>query len=194
MLKNIIILATCLLLLQSCIVETAFVAGAATGASIINDKRSMRTIIEDKNMSHQLNNKIEGDDELYQQCHIVISTYNHIVLLTGQAPTDELRKQALTTVKTQDKVKRIYNEIQIAAPSSALTRSSDAWITTKIRTKMLLAKSLRSGQIKVVTENGTAYLLGLVDKQQADIAAEAARKVPGVQRVVKLFEYLSVVS
>ncbi len=179
--------------LSGCGIETAFVAGAATGASIINDKRNLNTIVEDKNITHQANNAIEHESDLTGS-HLVVSSYNHIVLLTGQVTGIPQRERALDIVKQITNVKRVYNELQIAPATSTLTRSNDAWITTKIRGKMLITKELHSGQIKVVTENSTVYLLGLVTPRQGEIAADITREIPGVQRVVKLFEYVSVIN
>jgi osmotically-inducible protein OsmY len=111
------------------------------------------------------------------------------VLLAGQAPTEELRQRIVEITKKIPNVKRIYNEIALQAPSSALTTASDAWITAKVKTALLGAKGLHSGQFKIVTENGTVFLMGVVERKQADLAVEATRKVDGVQKVVKIFEY-----
>jgi osmotically-inducible protein OsmY len=86
-------------------------------------------------------------------------------------------------------VKRIYNEITIQGPTSSLTRTSDAWITTKIKSQMLATDDLQSGTIKVLTENGAVYLMGVVTHDQADMSVDIARQVSGVQKVVKIFQY-----
>ena len=98
---------------------------------------------------------------------------------------DEIEKLA----QTVPRIKRIYNEIIIRSPESAITEASDAWITTKVKTRMLSAKGFRSGKIKVITENGIVYLMGKITKQQADMAADITRRTSGVQKVVKVFSY-----
>lgn len=177
-----------LLLLTGC-VETAFLASAATTGFILNDRRSVHEIADDHMIVHKANQKISADHALSEQSHIVISSFNKNVLLVGQTPTPELRDRALRAVSSVPRVKRIYNEITISGPTSSLTRTSDGWITTKVKTNMLTHKDLDSLHVKVVTENGTVYLLGLVNRHQGELAAETASKTPGVERVVKLFTY-----
>ena len=86
-------------------------------------------------------------------------------------------------------VTKVYNEIAVKGPTSSLSRASDSWITTKIKTQMLATKGLQSGSIKVVTENGAVYLMGMVSREQADTSVNIARQVTGVQKVVKIFQY-----
>lgn len=181
-----------ILLLSGCVGAGAFAAGAATGGAVANDRRSISTINNDQNIRFQASTKIAADKSLNNKCHIVVATFNGIVLLTGQAPSEELRVKAQRYVASVLNVRRIYNEISIAGPTSPLTQSSDAWITTKVRSAMLATKNLNSGQIKVVTENGSVYLMGIVTHKQADLAVEVARQIAGVQRVVKIFEYTAV--
>lgn len=179
-------------ILQGC-VGTAFVVGAAAGGAVVYDRRPMKTIIEDQDIEHQAGIAVQANPLLAKKCHIVVVSFNHIVLLAGQAPSPKLRTLAVNSIKNIPHIKRIFNEITIRAPTSPLTRSSDAWITTKVKSELLLTKDLRSGQIKVITENGSVYLMGLVTPRQGNMAAAVTRQVAGVQRVVKLFEYLSVV-
>ncbi|MGB0322238.1 MAG: BON domain-containing protein, partial [Pseudohongiellaceae bacterium] len=88
------------------------------------------------------------------------------------------------------KIKRIHNELEVAGKTGFLTRSNDAWIATKIRTLMLTDNDVPAGQVKVVTENGAVYLMGLVSQTEGDSAANLARNVSGVTKVVKVFEYI----
>jgi osmotically-inducible protein OsmY len=175
------------IILSGCV--GAFAAGAVTGGTVANDRRSLETINTDQEIRFKADMKITADKSLNSECHIVVATFNSIVLLVGQAPTKTLKAKATKYVETVPNVRRIYNEITLSGPTSPLTQSSDAWITTKVRSAMLATKDLNSGQIKVVTENGSVYLMGIVTHEQADIAVEVARKITGVQRVVKIFEY-----
>lgn len=167
-----------------------FMAGAATSGAVVYDTRSLQTLHDDHTITHQANLKLAVDEQLRSSSRIVVAAFNRIVLLVGQAPTEALRQQATALVKKLPKVKRIYNEITLSGPISPLVQSNDAWITTKIKTKMLADAGLKTTQIKVVTENSTVYLMGIVDHQQADTAVSIARKISGVQKVVKLFEYM----
>lgn len=176
-------------LLTGC-VETAFLASATAGSFILNDRRTIRTIADDHKITYQADKRIRADYSLHQQSHIVISSFNKNILLVGQTPTPELRDKALRAVSGVPKVKRIYNEITISGPTSSLTRTSDSWLTTKVKTNMITTKGLDSLHVKVVTENGTVYLMGLVSQYQGSLAAKVASKTGGVERVVKLFTYI----
>lgn len=175
------------LALQSCF----FVAGAAAGAAavaVVYDHRKLEKILLDNKITNTAIDKIKADPN-FKENHIEISCFNQMVLLTGQTPTPELRQEAEEIVHNVPDVTRIYNQITIKAPTSPMIRASDSWITTKIKTQLLATKGMQSGTIKVVTENGTVYLMGIVSKEQADIAATIASQVAGVQRVIKIFQY-----
>lgn len=175
-------------LLPGCFVP--FVAGAAIGGAIVYDRRDMNTMVADQEIYQQATNKINTDNELHNDAHILVSSFNRSVLIVGQAPTEALRAKAQQFVATIPGIKRIYNEVTISGPTSAAVRSSDAWITTKVKSQMLIEPKLRSGQIKVVTEDSVVYLIGIIHHEQADIAVDIARQVSGVQRVVKIFDYI----
>ena len=167
------------------------IAGGAVATSVIvaKDPRTAATMIDDKGIQLKAGSAIFEDETLSGQAHINVTSYNGVVLLTGETPTAEMRDRAEQIVRGVEKVRRIHNEITVAAPSSGLTRSSDTLITTKVKTRMLAEKDFDSGRVKVVTENGTVYLMGLVNQREAEVATEISRSVGGVQRVVRLFEY-----
>jgi osmotically-inducible protein OsmY len=177
-------------LLQGC-VPAAFVAGAAAGGAIIYDHRSTKVMIEDRNITFQSQNEIDHDQELHEKAHISVATFNRIVLLLGQAPDSELRHRAESIVKSNPKVKMIYNEVTIEKPISNIACANDAWITTKVKTLLLTTPDLNSTNLKIVTEKGVVYLMGLTTRTQAQIATNKTRTIAGVQKVVKLFEYLN---
>jgi osmotically-inducible protein OsmY len=153
------------------------------------DQRTFDTVGTDQTITHQAQLKLTGDRIVDENAHIVVASFNRIVLLVGQAPTPELRERATKLVQEVPKIRRIYNEITIAKPISAIKRSNDTWITTKVKTGLVTHAGLDAAKVKVVTENGVVYLMGIVTHDQANIAVDAARKVSGVKRVVKLFEY-----
>jgi len=164
----------------------AFVVGAAAGGAVVYDRRNIDTMRQDMVITHNVKKKL---DYLGKGNRIVVSSFDHVVLLTGQVATEDHRTQAQQSAQQVAGIKQIYNEIAIAGPISALTQSSDTWITTKIKSQMLSKKDLHATQIKVITENGSVFLMGRVSRKQADKAVNIARRVSGVQRVVKIFEY-----
>lgn len=163
--------------------------GAAGGASVINDPRTAGSQVEDESIELKAGNAIHGEKDLAQQVHINVTSYNQIVLLTGEAPTEDMRARVVELVKGVEKVRTTHDEITIAAPSPLTARTTDSWLTTSVKARIVGAKELNAIRIKVVTEASTVYLLGLVTKQEADLAAQLASQTAGVQRVVKLFEY-----
>jgi len=185
-----LLLATALL--QGC--ASAVVGGAATGAAVAHDRRSAGTFVDDEIIEVKAVQKLFSDKEIFDNTHINVTSYNNIVLLSGEAPTDSLKNKATSIVAPIAKVRKIHNEIVIAAPSSMLTRSSDTWITAKVKTNLFQVKNAPDfdpTRIKVVTENGSVFLMGIVHRNEADIVINATRSVSGVQRVVKLFEYIN---
>ena len=124
------------------------------------------------------------------QAHISVTSFNGIVLLTGQVPRQELRQIASKTVSKINRVRQVHNEIQVSGTISLVARSNDGWISTKIKSKMLANEAIKSGHFKVVTENGVVYLMGLVTRDEAERAVELARRAAGVQKVVRIFEYV----
>ncbi len=184
------IIALCVVcnLLGGCV--GAMVTGAATGVTIANDRRTAGTFIEDNSIELKAGQLIREDTELNEQTHINVTGYNLKILLTGEAPTPELRARIVDLVRNIRKVEHVYNEITIAAPSSLMARSSDTLLTTKLKTKLLGIKDLDSTRVKVVTENGVVYVMGLLREDEASAVTEVARRISGVQKVVKLFEYI----
>lgn len=191
-----IVAAICMLLcmLQGC-VPAVFVAGAAAGATagsaLIYEKRSTKTMIDDRDIVYKAQTKIDNDVELKDKTHIAVTAYNRQVLLVGQAQNADLRNRALNLVNTVGGIKVVHNEITVDKPTSASVRANDAWLTTKVKSALVADKELHASQIKVLTENSIVYLQGLTTRNHADVAAKLASQVEGVSRVVKLFEYVS---
>src|SRR5262249_10897020 len=140
-------------------------------------------------IANKISDRIRKVPELRNESHVEVSVFNRVVLLTGETPNPAWKQQAEDIAKTVPEITRVYNQLTIQGPTSSLTRTSDSWITAKIKTEMLATEDLKSGSIKVVTENGVVYLMGIVNREQADIAVDIARQVSGVQKVVKIFQY-----
>jgi osmotically-inducible protein OsmY len=176
-----------------CGCAAAVVGGAATGATAVHDRRTVGTFIDDEGIELKARLAIFDDKELNSQIHINIISINGVVLLVGQAPTDAMRQRAEELVSTVPKVRMIHNEMTIAAPNSYMTRSSDALITAKVKTRMFTIRDHENfdpTRVKVVSENGIVYLMGILTHSEADTVTDAARQVGGVQKIVKLFEYV----
>ncbi|MGH8534759.1 MAG: BON domain-containing protein [Gammaproteobacteria bacterium] len=165
------------------------VGGAATGAAVAHDSRTTGTVVDDEAIELKAGHAIRRDEELRRQTHINFTSYNNMVLVSGEAPTAELKKRVIEQIRRIPKVRRVYDEITIAAPSSLTSRSSDTLLTASVKGKLLTIRNFDGTRIKVVTEKGVVFLMGLVTRREGGIAAEASRQVSGVQKVVKLFEY-----
>lgn len=182
-----LLLLVCLALLQGC--AAVAVGGVAATPIMAVDRRTLGTFIEDEAIENKSRLALSRDKELNKRVHANFTSYNTMVLLTGEAPAEEDRQAVIDIVKGVEKVTHVQNEMVIAAPSSLVSRGADSVTTAKVKTKLLAAKDLSGIHVKVVTENGVTYLMGLVSRVEADMATEIARQTGGVQKVVKLFEY-----
>lgn len=167
------------------------VGSAATSAVVANDERTTGTFIEDQTIELKALDAIRSREHLKSQTHLSVTSYNQTVLVTGQAPTEELRKEAIALISQVEKVNRIYDETEIGVPTSLTTRSNDSLLTAKVKTKLFTLDGFDATKVKVVTENSVVYLMGILAPAEADTAATAASFVGGVRKVVKLFEYKS---
>jgi len=174
-------------LLGSC--APVIVGGAATGAVVATDTRTTGAFLDDEGIEIKSTLAISNDESL-KDVHINVTSINGVVLLTGEAPTEAQRNKILEHVRVVPRVRRTVNEIRISPPTAYSSRMSDTLITTRVKSKMLGDEKLDSLRIKVITEYGVVYLMGLAKKEEAERAAELTRQVGGVQKVVKLFEYL----
>jgi osmotically-inducible protein OsmY len=179
-------LLTSAVALQGCAPIVA--GGVATGAAVTSDQRTTGTVIEDQVIETKAGDFFRVDAALAQQARISVTSYNQIALVTGQAPTEELRKRAVEYVSRVAKVRHVYNEIELRSPVTATQISSDTLLTTKVKSKLLTIRDLKSTTVKVVSENGVVYLMGLLDQPTGDAVAEVVAGVSGVRKVVKLFE------
>lgn len=184
---RILMLALMLGTLTGCV--GVMLGGAAGGASVVNDPRTTGSQVEDQSIEIKAGNLIRGDAELNQQSHINVTSYNQVVLVTGETPTEDMRNRLIEMVKGIEKVRTVHNEVTIGAPSPVTSRSKDSWLTTNVKGRIVGAKELSAIKIKVVTEAANVYLLGMVTQAEGNLAAQLASQIPGVLRVVKLFEY-----
>ncbi len=153
-------------------------------------ERTTGRFIDDNTIETVALVNIRKADPGFEHARVSVIGFDGSVLIVGQVPSERLKRIAEETVNEVRSVKRIYNELEISGPISFIAASSDNWLTTKVITKMLNDESVPSGRIKVVTENGTVFLMGRVTREEADNAVEIVRTTYGIQKIVKVFEYI----
>jgi osmotically-inducible protein OsmY len=173
--------------LQGC---PLLVVGAAGGGALVaTDRRSVGAQTEDREIQAKAQSMFIGD--MPDEAHMDVTVFNRRVLLTGEVPTEEDKRKAEAIVRTIDNVHGIINELTVGPPSSFSVRSSDAYITSKVKAALFTEKDLSSNYYKVVTESGKVYLMGLVTQAEGDKGADTVSRVTGVVQVVKVFQYIT---
>ncbi len=180
------------------LLATTLLGGCASFIGLFQDKpiqekpgkRTLGTAIDDEIIETKSLVNIRKASPYYASANVSVTSYNGVVLLTGQVPTEKLRTQAAEIVQPIRGVRRVHNELEIAGATSGIIRSNDLWLTAKVKTAMASNSQVRAMRIKVVSENSVVYLMGLVSKREAESAVNVARDVAGVQRIVKIFEYI----
>ncbi len=164
--------------------------GAMVGGTMMAiDRRTSGAQVEDEGI--ELRGTIRLREALAERGHVNLTSYNRQVLLTGEVPTDNDRQLAEQVIGKVENVRGIVNELAVSGNSSLTQRSSDAIITGRVKAAFIDAKDLSANNFKVVTERGTLFLMGRVTQAEATRATEIARSTSGVQKVVRIFEYLS---
>jgi len=180
-------IVTVVISLQGCV--SGIVLGALGIASVVNDRRTTAAQLEDESIEIKANNVVGNDAGLSEHSHINIVSYNRTVLLVGQVPNTMLRDRAAKLVGGVTNVNRIHNQMRIGNKTALTTRTNDSWLTSKVKLALTGDETLKSTQIKVITEHGEVFLMGLVTQQEGNLASEIARNVDGVKQVIKAFEY-----
>lgn len=181
------------LLLAGC---SIFATGGAevTGLSLLHDRRTSKALAIDESIEIKAAFELNSHDDTRDLCHFNITSYNGMVLVTGEAPTKQLLNKILSIVRVISDVKLVHNKLVVARPSTYTSRSKDTLITTKVKTS--LSRNIKNvpgfdaTRVKVITENSVVYLLGLVHKNEGYVATEIARRESGIKKVVQVFEYI----
>ncbi|MEZ7767734.1 division/outer membrane stress-associated lipid-binding lipoprotein [Haemophilus parahaemolyticus] len=182
------LLGAVLLLLQGCI-TTAVVTTAAVAGKVATDPRSAGTQVDDEILEEKVAQNLNNDAQLKTETRINIVVYNGKVLLIGQAPNYTAAETAKNIAAGVEGVKEVVNEIRTGEVIRASQVAIDSWITTTIKSKLLLNGEVKTTEVKVITENGEVFLIGKLSHTQADAATEVARNVRGVSKVVKVITY-----
>ena len=173
--------------LQGCV--PLIVGGAAMGAAATMDRRTLGAQTEDKSITVKA--EVQVPKLVGSAGHVNIASYNRKVLLTGEVRDEAMKAAVEREVRGIENVTAVINELVVAGPSSYTSRSSDALITANVKGSLVEMKTISATSFKVVTERGTVYLMGRVTQREGDLGAKIAQSVAGVQRVVKLFEYMT---
>jgi len=178
-----------ILLLSGC---TTAGSAALSSAQMIYDRHNLQKKIDEGYTSLRAYNEIYYKSNRYKDTQVSIVTFNDIILLIGQIPDKERQNEIETIVKNMAGARTVKNLTEIAGTASTLTHASDSWITTKIKAKLIAINDIDPSRIKVITENGTVFLMGVLPREEAEIAVNVASNTQGVQKVVKIFAYLTV--
>jgi osmotically-inducible protein OsmY len=167
-------------------------AGGAeiTGLSLINDRRSREAILADETIEDNAAAKLNAYYDLRDKCHFNITAYNGTVLVTGETPKEEFRDRIIDIVRVTPNVNLVHNKLTIANPSPFNFRATDALITGKVKTALTQIPGFDASWVKVVTEQRTVYLMGLVHRNEGSAAIDAARRQPDIKQIITVFEYL----
>jgi osmotically-inducible protein OsmY len=183
---NYLFLAAVLSSLQGCFPVIA--TGVSTGALMVADRRTTGTYIEDESIEDKAVNQINL--KYKDTVHVNVTSFNRHVLVTGEAPNEETKADIAKIVAGVVNVKAVSNELTVSGKTGFTSRSSDTIITGDVKMRFVNNKVFQPDHVKVITENGVVFLMGLVYHKEADAAAEIASTTSGVQRVVRVFEYL----
>ncbi|MDR2212676.1 MAG: BON domain-containing protein, partial [Pseudomonadales bacterium] len=152
--------------------------------------RTLGTVVDDGTIETLINVNLRAADPGLRDAHISVISFNHVVLLVGQVQTQDLKNLATRIAREASSgIKAVHNELEVAGTTDFLSRSNDAWISTKLKTLMLADPTVSGLRTKVVTENGVVYLMGLVSQAEADMTVDLVSNTQGVTKVVRAFEY-----
>ncbi|HZW26038.1 MAG TPA: BON domain-containing protein [Gallionella sp.] len=172
--------------LQGCFPVVA--AGAGAGVMMAQDRRTSGAYVEDEAIETKAFDRI--GKQYKNNVHVNVTSFNRNVLISGEAPSEAVKAEIGKLVRGIENVRNVNNELVVSGVSSLTSRSSDTLVTSDVKLRFMQDKRFDAGHVKVVTENGSVFLMGIVYRAEADAATEIASTTGGVQRVVRLFEYL----
>jgi len=186
--KTLLLPIAASLLLSGC----ATIIDASREDAIPADRgnRTIGAFIDDEVIENKALVNISKGPLDVKNAHISVTSFNGTVLLTGQVPHQQAFQDAEQIAASIPSVKRVHNELTVSGNSATLSRTNDTWVTTKVKTLLLANEKINGGRIKVVTETGVVYLMGLVTPEEADVAVDIVRSINGVQKIIKIFEYI----
>ncbi|TYK66004.1 BON domain-containing protein [Colwellia echini] len=174
--------------LNGCAVAT--VVAITAGATMIADRRTFSKQIDDQSIEITAHNDINKQKTLTKNSNIQVISMNGTVLVVGQVANTYLQGIAIKTIQAVPDIVTIHDQLRIGENVSALTKSNDIWLTSRVKSALLANSEINAIDFKVITENSEVFLMGLVTKEEGDIAVEITRNINGVSRVYKAFEYI----
>ena len=153
-------------------------------------KRSFGDMLDDKRLNTIIAVNIKKADKKLDKSNITVTSYNSVVLLTGQVLNAQLRELAAKTARNVNKVRQVYNELEIMPNISFAQKAKDRWLDTKIDTKLFASKQAESHKVKIIVENSVVYLMGILDEEQTKLITDIVRNTTGVTKVVRAIEYI----
>ncbi len=181
----VLMMSAATMLLQGCIPLAATGIGAA--ALMVDDRRSTGVYVEDENIEWKARGRLV---ERFKDTHVNVTSFNQTVLLTGEVPSEQVKMEVADAIRNIASVKSVVNELVIGGSTAYTARANDTFITTNVKTRFINNGKFSINHVKVVTESGTAFLMGIVTRDEAEAATDLARTTAGVSRVVKVFEYI----
>jgi osmotically-inducible protein OsmY len=185
--RTLILLAALVPVLAGCVGAAA--VGVGAGALMFTDRRMPETIVTDEGIELRAAGRI--NERFGDRVHVNVTSYNRMALLTGEVPDAAARAEVEKLVAAVPNLKSISNELQIGPVSTLSNRSNDVYLTSKVKARFIDASQFSANNVKVVTENGVVYLLGLATQREVDAAVQIARTTGGVRKVVRVFELIS---
>jgi osmotically-inducible protein OsmY len=176
-------------LLSACAAPLFIAGGAAAGVMVAKDHRSAEVMLNDERIEVSTQERITEDAELLAGSHVNITSYNGVVLISGEVVLPMYKAQIEKMVREEKGVREVRNELRIAQASSSESRRNDTVLTSRVLSRLFDTANIDSTNVKVISENATVYLMGMLSRAEAERVVQVARHTPGVARVVKVFEY-----
>jgi osmotically-inducible protein OsmY len=183
-----LVLTTAVVLSQNACVPLLVGGAIAGGAVVATDRRTTGAQLDDEVIENKSSNAIR--ERFKGDFHVNVTSFNGVVLLTGEVPAETAKAEIGEMLRTTPKVRAVQNELVVGPVTDLQSRSNDTLITSKVKARFVEAGKFQINYVKVVTEHGVVYLMGIVLHDEGDAATEIARTTSGVQRVVKVFEYV----
>lgn len=185
--RTLILLAALVPVLAGCFGAAA--VGVGAGALMFTDRRLPEVVVTDEGIELRASNRI--NEKFGDRAHVNVTSINRMALLTGEVPDEAAKAEVEKIVATVPNIKSISNELRIGTVSSLSDRSNDVYLTSKVKARFIDANQFSVTNVKVVTEAGIVYLLGLVTQREAEASVQIARTTGGVKKVVRVFEVIS---
>lgn len=153
-------------------------------------KRTFGAYLDDRQLRTNIAVNLRKTGSGLANSNTNVVSFNGVILLTGEVPSRELRQLAGETARSIKQVRQVHNELQVKSNSTFFSRVNDTWITTKLRTRLITHRGIASERVRVIVENRTVYLMGLLTREEAELTSELAAGISGVTKVVRVFEYI----